>query len=67
MFCVDNIKHQEKRSFWIKRIYKSDHGSLLNIPKKLSQELQLENHSYMKLYFDKANKMILLSKLNEDE
>jgi hypothetical protein len=63
---MDNIKNQTKKSYWIKRIYKSDHGTLLGLPKKLSQELNLDNESYLKLFYDRENKMILLEPLEKN-
>jgi hypothetical protein len=55
---MDNIKNQTKKPFWIKRVYRSNHGTLLGLPKKLSQELKLDNESYLKLFYDKENQQI---------
>ena len=58
---MDNLTNN-KKPFWIKRIYKSDHGTLLGLPKKLSEELNLNNQTYMRMYYDRENKMILLAR-----
>lgn len=59
---MNNIKQNKKQPYWIKRIYKSDHGTLLGLPKRLSDELSLTNQSYLRIYWDNENKLILLAK-----
>jgi hypothetical protein len=59
---MNNIKQNKKQPYWIKRIYKSDHGTLLGLPKRLSDELNLNNHTYVRMYYDSENKRILMAR-----
>jgi hypothetical protein len=57
---MDNL-NSKKKPYFIKKIYKSNHGTLLGLPKKLSQELKLDNETYVRMYYDRENKMVLLT------
>jgi hypothetical protein len=58
---MDNLANN-KKPFWIKRIYKSDHGTLIGLPKKLSEELKLNNETYIRMYYDSESQIILLKR-----